>query len=245
MEHIKEGKIIRAKDIFVIRPMKLIRKSEHTRLMQPYDSLARLHLIAQDELDSIIIKGDLLDKPKNPIKRLKAKIQRKVPKHLYDAAITEKSYTFEMLNSDITLGTASTFQTEYADIFRKKLYFSDSIKCDYMFPELGEECVFIQYINSIVDEIGKQVSKGHDFEDEIDYLEHLMSPNSRLNEKDLKILREILNKIQMLEESKEITVCKEETKQYADLLEFWSYSLDINGNKIKPKTKVKIYEKTI
>lgn len=241
-------KLIRPKDIYVIRPMKLVKSVEHTNLMFPYNLLANLHLIEKDEYLAAMLRDYLqVHDTINPLKHLKSRIQNSVPEHLYDAATIEKTYTFEALNSDITLGVEEGPRTIYADLFTGRPYFSDSIRCAHPSVEPGEEFIFIEYINSIVDELHQQMIKnGYDFIDEIEYLEHLILQNHQLQDKEaLKTLREILNKIQESEDSKEITVFREETKQFADKHHFFAYSVDINGHEFTAKPKIKIYEKKI
>lgn len=241
-----QKRLIRPRDLYVSRPMRLIKSAEHARLMSPYNLLARLHLIETDEYDALTLKESLNSGSIKLSQYLKAQIQSRVPEHLYDAMVTEKSQIFEISSTDITLGV-ETNRTIYADLFSGKPYFSDSIRCSHTCVEPGDEFIFIEYINSLVDELHKQViTNGYDFIDEIEYLEHLILQNHQLqDESALKTLKEILNKIRTVEGNREVTVYREETKQFIDEAHFGSYSLDINGNKIPAKPKVKVYEKRI
>ena len=230
---------IKSVDIYIIRPMKLVKKETYKKYYFPYNILYKLGLMPSSNLEELTI---YFKEEKSFIDKLKYNIGKRLPEHVHKSSliVTKKYYSFEHTNLALTVAKDHKYKSfipEYKDILSDNTY---KIKHDYIFDE--------PEILRIEPEIFKPESL-------ISYLMDSESPNKEETmeefETRLKQTREREYSIEELKQIRDILLSKEHDSTHIVTKEktqnfigapFYNtaHAYDKHGNKIYPKSKTKI-----
>lgn len=202
-------------ELYIIRPMRLIKSREYVKLRTPYNLAAKLGLM---QPDGSSFKSD----------------SSKIIRSVYDTAIYSKKEEFQTDKSDITFATkgANLGQTVYSDVFSDqsyKLYFPAIVRKDNQI--LDEDLIVIsQYIKSLEVMLTK-LGLGHDL------------ATKKINMSQLEKMKKVL--VDKSKSKLITFKHQRPNQIYVDELLFTPFAYNKDGNRVIPQIHNSIKEKTL
>lgn len=227
----------KAKDLYIVRPLKLVKAKRYKKISFPYNLLMKLGLIPEDEFSSFC--------EENPLKR---KFARLLPKHFYDSFLSCSKSTYHFSKDDTAIATLDLINGQFCNVLTGERYDSYVLRHRLNYSEPTELVVS-----------GKILSKKdlalHLYYEELkqyweDKKNNVAATEPRredFNEKELTLdeLREIRSILVSREYDRLFTVKTESSKRFVKPFYNSSVSFDAKGNEIMPINKFKVKEKKI
>ncbi len=229
--------MFKAKDLYIVRPLKLVKAKRYQKMKFPYNLLMKLGLIPKDQFSTFC--------EKNPLKR---EIARLLPKHFYDSIISCSKSTYYFSKDDTAIATLDLIREQFCNVLTGERYdykLRHNLNCSEPTELVVRRKIFADtklpshlYIEGL-----HQYWK--DKENNIDAIE---PQRDDFYEKELTTdeLREIRQDLVSTEYDRLFTVTSENSKRFAEA-PFYnsSVSFDSKGNKIRPINKFKVKVKKI
>lgn len=231
----------KAKDLYVVRPLKLVRSREYIKAAFPYNLLMKLGLIPKAEIGVFI--------EKNIIKR---KIARKLPKHFYQSIMFGKKSKYYFSADDIAIAILDSMNDQYYNVLTGERYDAPGfmpphIKC-FEPTELVVNSKILKKTNLahyiyLAELLKSQEDNKNNLGIEI---QEPRLEEARGKEITLEELYEIRGDLASKESDRLLTVDSMSSQGFVEGPFYTSViSFDSKGKKIKPVNKFKVKEKKI
>ena len=224
---------IKAEDVYIIRPMKLVKKEKYKKYYFPYSLLYKLGLMPSSNVE-IYFKDE-----KSFIDKLKYSIGKMVPKHVHESALIVTKKWFSFNHTDLVLAVAKdhkykSFIPEYKDILSNNTYkvksyrIIDNPEDLKIEPKIFEPESLVSYLMD---------TESPNIEETMEEFEERLK-QTREREYSIEQLKQIRNMISSKEHDSTHLVTKEETQDFIGAPFYnTAHAYDKHGNKIYPKSK--------
>ncbi len=241
-------KTFKAKDVYIVRPLKLVKINKQIKFEFPYNILYKMGLIETDknELMTIMEKDHQSVKEKLTVEL--SDYQKQFPKFIVaDSAICQTTKDFIADANKITLATLNLFLNSYTDIFSLEQYAIDNIACDCDNSEyvINLKCTSPERLSDKIKAhkiVEAMTTRNLSRQEFIDFLESKEYENETYTLDELEKIRDDL-KTQAYDLL--YTRIDRTTEVFYDARYDFYYSYNAKGEKIKPLSNSKIKKKIL
>ncbi len=236
-------KTFKAKDVYIVRPLKLVKIDKQIKFEFPYNLLYKMGLIETDKNELITLMEKKHHSVKEKLKLELSDYQKKFPQFIVaDSAISQITQNFVADADKLTLATVSSLFDSYTDIFSLEQYTIDSEHNEYV---INRKCAspsrLSDYIKAhkIVEAMTTNNLSRKEF---IDFIESKEYENVDYTIDELK---QIKDDLKLHTDDLLYTKVDYATEVFYDKKDDFYYSYNAKGEKIKPLNNYKIKKKIL
>jgi len=232
----------KAQDIYIIKPVKLIKQTTYKKYYFPYSILQKLGLIETNRYNRLLLPF----KHEGFILKLKYKIEKKLPKHVHDSALIYKEQYFDFNHNNLSFGLVKDplfagITTKYKDILLSQEYkvFNSYIRTFYMLTKKYDKDLVV--INSIYkpETLASYLTDYKTNESQKDF-EQRYKKNCE-KEYTIDELKTLKEKLISKEQDSSYIIELEETQNFIGAPFYnTAHAYNKNGEKIYPTSKTKV-----